>query len=137
MPIIDSIAVANIEALLIAKPPDRVLHEPRKHLRERTVELPGIDLAGNRPNDIGAAVWPVTASAIRMGGVEPVQDPGSVQKIVHQRIDRDRRHADFEPPGANGSSTNQNAGQGHGEHLVRYAVNIAQRVQQSGRIAGS
>ena len=61
MPIIDLIAVANIEALLAAIPPDCVLHEPRKHLWEGAVELPGINLIGNRPNDVGAAAWSVTA----------------------------------------------------------------------------
>jgi hypothetical protein len=55
MPIIDSIAVANIEALLIAIPPDGVLHEPGKDLRKCAVELPCVDLAGNRSNDVGAA----------------------------------------------------------------------------------
>jgi hypothetical protein len=55
MPVIDPVAVADVEALLAAIPPDCVLHEPRKHLREGAVELPGIDLAGNRPNDVGAA----------------------------------------------------------------------------------
>ena len=54
-PIIDAIAVANIEALLIAIPPDGVLHEPRKHLRKAAIELPGIDLVRNRPNDVGTA----------------------------------------------------------------------------------
>jgi hypothetical protein len=78
MRVIDPVAVANIEALLAAIPPDCVLHEPRKHLWEGAVELPGIDLAGNAPNDIGAAVWPVTASAIKMGGIKPIQDPGSM-----------------------------------------------------------
>jgi hypothetical protein len=33
-----------------------------------------------------------------VGGVEPGQDPGSVQEIVDQGIDRDQLYADFEPP---------------------------------------
>ena len=66
-----------------------------------------------------------------MGGLEPAQDPGSVQKIVDQGIDRDQLHADFEPPRANVGSADQNAGQRHGEHLVRHAVDIAQWLNQS------
>jgi hypothetical protein len=66
-----------------------------------------------------------------MGGLEPGQDPGPVQEIVDQGIDRDQVHADFQPPRANISGTNQNARQGHGEHLVRNAVDVAQRLDQA------
>jgi class 3 adenylate cyclase len=62
IPIIDPVAVANIEALLAAIPPDCVLHEPRKHLSEGAVELPRINLVRNRPNGVGAAARLVTAS---------------------------------------------------------------------------
>ena len=65
-----------------------------------------------------------------MGRLEPGQDPGPVQKIVDQGIDRDQLHADFEPPRANVSSADQNAGQRHGEHLVGDAVDIAQWLNQ-------
>ena len=34
-----------------------------------------------------------------------------MQEIVHQRIDRDQLHADVEPPRANVSGADQNAGQ--------------------------
>jgi hypothetical protein len=116
MPVIDPVAVADVEALLAAIPPDREFHEPGEDLREGTVELPGVDLAGNQPDNVGAAAWPVTAGTVRMGGLEPGQDPGPVQEIVDQGIDRDQVHADFQPPRANISGTNQNARQGHGEH---------------------
>ena len=43
LPIIDPIAVADIEARLGAVPPDRVLDEPREWLRKARIELPGID----------------------------------------------------------------------------------------------
>jgi hypothetical protein len=46
--IVDAIAVTNIEAALAAISPDGVLDEPRKGLRERRVELPGIDPLGRR-----------------------------------------------------------------------------------------
>ena len=65
-----------------------------------------------------------------MGGLEPGQDAGPVQKIMDQGIDRDQLHADFEPLGANVSGADQNAGQRHGEHFVRNAVDIAQRLNQ-------
>ncbi len=78
LPVIEPVAIADIEPCLAAVPPDRVLHEPRKDLWEAAVELPGIDLVGNRPNNICAAAWPVTACAIGMGGVEPIQNPSSM-----------------------------------------------------------
>ena len=45
--IINPIAVADIEAVLGAVPPDRVLDEPGKSLRKRWIELPGIDPLGD------------------------------------------------------------------------------------------
>jgi hypothetical protein len=55
MLIIDPVAVADVEALLAAIPPDRELDEPGKDLREGSIELPSVDLCGNQPNDVGAA----------------------------------------------------------------------------------
>ena len=130
VPVIEPVAVADIEALLAAIPPDGELHEPGKYLREGPVELPRIDLLGDQANDVGAAAWPVAAGAVRMGGFEPIQDPGPMQEIVDQSIDRDQLHADFEPFRANVSSADQNAGQGHGQHLVRNPVDIAQWFDQ-------
>ena len=68
-----------------------------------------------------------------MGSLEPAQDPGPVQEIVDQGIDRDQVHADFQPPRANVSGADQNAGQRHGQHLVGNAVDIAQRFDQAMR----
>ena len=67
MPVIDPVAVANVEALLAAIPPDRELHEPGEDLREGAVELPSVDLAGNQPDNVGAAAWPVAAGRRRDG----------------------------------------------------------------------
>ena len=53
-----------------------------------------------------------------------------MQEIVDQGIDRNQVHADFQPPRANVSGADQNAGQGHGQHLVGNAVDIAQRFNQ-------
>ena len=56
-----------------------------------------------------------------------------MQEIVDQGIDRNQVHADFQPPRANVSGADQNAGQGHGQHLVGNAVDIAQRLNQGHR----
>ena len=54
-----------------------------------------------------------------------------MQEIVDQRINRNQVHADFQPPRANVSGADQNAGQGHGQDLVRNAVDVAQRLDQA------
>ena len=131
MPVIDPVAVADVEALLAAIPPDRELDEPGENLRETTVELPRVDLAGDQPDNVGAAAWPVTAGTVRMGSLEPGQDPGPVQKIVDQGIDRDQLHANFEPARANVSSADQNARHRHCQDLVRNAVDVAHRLDQA------
>ena len=114
MLVIEPIAVADVEALLAAIAPDCELHEPWEDLPEGAVEAPSVDFAGDQPNDIRAAAWPVTAGPVGMGSPEPTQDPGAVQKVMDQGIDRDQVHADFQPPGANLSGANQNVGQRQG-----------------------
>jgi hypothetical protein len=42
--VVDTIAVANVEAVFGAVPPDRALHEPRKRCRESWIELASIDV---------------------------------------------------------------------------------------------
>ena len=46
MPVIEPVAVANVEALLAAIAPDRELDEPRENGREGRIERTGVDLAG-------------------------------------------------------------------------------------------
>src|ERR1019366_9603781 len=86
VPVVNAVAVANVQIALGAVPPDRVLHEPGKGLRECSVERPGIDPGRDRSDDVGTAVRPVASGTIRMVGADPVQDAGAVQEVVHQRI---------------------------------------------------
>jgi hypothetical protein len=47
--------------LLAAILPDRELHEPGKYLRKGAIELPGVDLAGNQPDNVGASTGSIAA----------------------------------------------------------------------------
>jgi hypothetical protein len=111
--IIDTIAVADIEAALAAVLPDRVLDEPRKGLRERWIELPGIDPLGDGLNNVSAAAGPVAGRTIQVVGIEPGENAGPVQKVVHQRVDGDHAAADLGPEAHLSGSTEQQGGQGH------------------------
>ena len=93
--VIELVAVANVEALLAAIAPDCELDEPGEDLRKAAVELTSVDLAGDQPDNVGAATLPVTAGPVRVGGLEPRQDPGPVQKVVDQGIDRNQVDADL------------------------------------------
>ena len=139
-PIIDPVAVADVEAELSAVPPDGVLHEPRENAREGRIEGPGIDLLGHQGNNVGAATRPVAGSAIEMVGAEAGQDPGAVQKVVHQGVDGDHGGADLPPSLVPARGRQQDAGQGHGQHLVRHPVDLPQRsnksLPQPGRAVG-
>ena len=66
-----------------------------------------------------------------MDRLEASQDPGSVQKIMDQGIDRDQLEPDLQPFRAKLSGADQNPGQRHSEHFVRDAVDIAQWLNQS------
>ena len=57
--IVNAIAVAHSKPALGAVPPDRVLHEPRKHRRERGIEGARIDPFGHGLDDLRAAAAPV------------------------------------------------------------------------------
>jgi hypothetical protein len=61
--VINPITVADIETVLAAIAPDRVLDEPGKDLRKRWIELPGIDPLGDGLNDVGAAAGLVAGKA--------------------------------------------------------------------------
>ena len=123
--VIDVITVANIETVLAAVSPNRVLDEPRKALRKSRIELPNIDALSGGLNNFGAAARPVASRAIAVLRLEPVQDAGAMQEIVNQRVDGDHAAADLDPQVHALRSTDQEGGQGHGEHLVRYAVDLA------------
>src|SRR5262249_60243834 len=69
--VINAVAVADIEAVLIAISPNRVLNEPGKGLRKSRVELSSIDPVGHGLNDLCAATGPVTSGTIAVFCLEP------------------------------------------------------------------
>ena len=95
--VIDAITVANVRAIGRAKPPNGMLDEPREDLRIAGVKSASVDLAGGSPNDIGTAAFGITADAIAVRYSAVLQNAGSMQKVMDQRIDRDHRLAGFEP----------------------------------------
>ena len=125
--IIDAIAVADVEAFLGAIAPDGVLHKTGKHRRERGIEGARIDAVRNGGNDVGTAAGPIARRPIGMAGPEPVQDAGAVQKVVHQGVDGDHARAGLDPAPALVRIAEQQAGQGHGQHLVGDAVHPGHR----------
>ena len=131
VPVVEPIAVADIEALLAAIPPDCELHEPGKDLWKTAVELPSVDLAGNQPDNIGAAAWPVTAGPVGMGSLESGQDPGPVQKIVYQSVNGDQLAPTSSHLGRPSAAPIRIPDNANGEDLVRNPVNIAQWFNQS------
>jgi hypothetical protein len=79
----DPIAVADAKAILGAVAPDRTLHEPRKRLGERAIELARIDLGRKQTENVSAPARPIAPVAVRMGRRKPPQNPGSVQTSNH------------------------------------------------------
>jgi hypothetical protein len=81
MPVIEPVAVADVEALLAAIPPDRELDEPGEDRRETTIELPSVDLAGDQPDNVGAAAWPVTAGPVGWAALNRARIPVRCRKL--------------------------------------------------------
>ena len=95
--VIDPIAVANVETVLGAIPPDRALHEPRKRRRKGRVELSRIDVRRDQVDDLCAAARTVAAVAVGMVGRQPLQNPGAIQEIMDQGVDGNEGCGGFGP----------------------------------------
>src|SRR3979411_1613291 len=67
--VVDAIAVANVEPLLRAVPPDRMLHEPRECPREPQVELAGVNFIGDHLNNVCTPFRFIASQAIGMFSV--------------------------------------------------------------------
>ena len=125
--VVDAIAVANVEAVLGAIPPDRALHEPRKRRREGRIELASIDVRGEQTENAGASARPVAPLSVGMIGAQPPQDPGSVQEIMDQGVDGHEGRADFEPQRPLLAGAQQQRRQRHRQDLVGHPIDVAQR----------
>src|ERR1035437_10745196 len=77
--VIDAIAVADVEAVAGAKAPDRVLHKPRKHLRKSPIKGAGVDLGGDRTNDLGTAAMAIAGHAIAVGSARSEEHTAELQ----------------------------------------------------------
>jgi hypothetical protein len=77
--IIYCIAVTDIEYVLRAIAPDRMLNEPRKHLRETPVEGAGINVLGRAANDVGTSAWSIAGRAVGVACIEVFQNAGAMQ----------------------------------------------------------
>ena len=64
--IIDAIPVAAVQTRLRAEPPNGVLDEAGKHLRERGIEVARIDMFGKLLHRQCAAIVTIACSAIRV-----------------------------------------------------------------------
>ena len=129
--IINPIAVADVEARLGAVPPDCVLDEPWKRLRKTRIELPGIDPLAHGIYNVSAAASLVAGCTIRMVGLEPAKDARADQKAVHQGVDGNHAAADLVPDVQVFWGGYQDTRQGHGQDLVRHAINLPERSNQS------
>ena len=125
--IIDPVAVADVEARLSAVPPDRMLDEPRKRRRKTGIELPGIDPLRHGIYNVGAAASLVAGCTIRMVGLKSAKDAGADQKVVHQGVDGNHAGADLAPEVQAFRGGQQDAGQAHGQDLVRNAIDLPER----------
>ena len=63
----------------------------------------------------------------QMTSLESCQDAGADQKVVHQGVDGNHAGADLAPEADTFRSGQQDAGQAHGQDLVRNAVDLAER----------
>jgi hypothetical protein len=75
-----------------------MLDEPGENGGKLGVEGAGINTLGDRFQDPDAASPLVAGWAIRVTGIEAVQDTRPMQEVVHQSVDGNHAAADFGPP---------------------------------------
>jgi hypothetical protein len=97
--VVNSVGIAQIEAVSRAKPPDRVLNEPRKCRRKFQVKGARVNQAGDGPDDLCAPAGCVAGSSIAVRGAAALLDAGTVQKVMNEGIDGDHCFACLEPDG--------------------------------------
>lgn len=105
--IIDAIAVANVEAVSRAKPPNRVLNKSRKRRRISGIEGASVDLRGDRPDNVGTTAAGIAAGAVAVHHVAIIKNTGAMQKIMDQRVDGNHFGARFEPVPTVGEAEHQ------------------------------
>jgi hypothetical protein len=134
--IVDLIAVTDVEAEVSAVPPNRVLNEPGKYLRERRIKPAGVDGLGYEEENVCASAGPVAARAVRVTRSQSSEDSGSVKEIVHQRVDDNETRAHFKPSWPVCPDAHQQRRQRHRNHLVGDPIDIPERVNQGGSRSG-
>ena len=95
--VIDLVAIADIPAIGRAKPPNGVLHEPRKIAGIFGVEGPSIDLTRDGPYELSTATGGVAADAVAVHLAASLQDARTVQEIMDESIDGDHAATRLEP----------------------------------------
>ena len=95
--VVDAIAVANVEAVLGAIPPDRALHEPRKRRGKGRIELREHQCSRRAAQECWRTLPAGSIGPRKVIGAQALQDPGSVQEIMDQGVDGNERRADVEP----------------------------------------
>jgi hypothetical protein len=95
------VPVANVFPSLAAIGPNIVLNKPGKAGRKGGVELSAVDPAGEVLYHPQAPVLGVAPGAIRMVELVAVQNPGPMEEVVYQAVDRNhvRPHPPVVPPG--------------------------------------
>ena len=76
--VVDAIAIAEVETVCRAKPPNGVLNEPRKIARKLPVEGSGVDKLGHVFDDVGTPILGIAGYAILMCRAAGVENSGSV-----------------------------------------------------------
>jgi len=108
--VVNSVAVAHVQFVGGAKPPERVLNKAREFLGKPRIERAGIDPCCDASDDLGTATSGVAGSPINVGCAATFQNAGAVQKIVHEGVDGHHGLTGLEPDGPLATRPYQQAG---------------------------
>ena len=118
VPVVDLIAVADVQLRLSAEAPDRVLNEAGEEGWKCPVVGACVDLASQALNEGCASSRGVAGRSEGMVGFQPPQDPGSVEEVMNEAVDRNHARACRHPSLARRVTRKQEVGERHRKQFV-------------------
>src|SRR6267378_76114 len=108
--VVNSVAVAHVQSVGRAKPPDSVLNKTREFFGKPRIKRADINAVCDHSDDLGTATSGVAGSPIDVGRAATFQNAGAVQKIMHEGVDGHHGLAGLEPDGPLATRPYQQAG---------------------------
>ena len=130
LPIIDVVAIADIETGLGAELPNDILEKPRIVGGGSRFDRLEIDRLGELVENDRTASLAIAGLPISMGMAIGREDAGPMEEVVDQAVDDDERPTECQPAGLRPTGGNEQARQGHRGKLRADPIDLAKLLEE-------